>query len=169
MRDFSKILGGYHGTEDGGLIAHDDHDHDDDHDHADHDEHDHAEHNHDDHDGHDHAGHDHHHNHDHADMTTYNCQPEQLIEAHYETDDTAAAQDAHLLIDGIEYDLTAMAAPAANSATIYETDIGVSNDAGMRWQLSADGQTAVLSHKTLDGSIPQAQEAVLFECQKAAS
>ena len=54
--------------------------------HAEHEDHDHEEHDHEhSHDEHDHAGH----HHDHADMTTYNCQPEQTIEAHYDPEDSA--------------------------------------------------------------------------------
>lgn len=117
-------------------------------------------------DEHDHAGH----HHDAADMTTYTCQPEQTIEAHYDPEDSSQpATSAHLLIDGIEYDLTAMSLSQNNSAgAVYETDIGIANDAGMRWQLNADATKAVLSHKTLDGSVATEAEAVLFDCQKAA-
>ncbi|MEN6670455.1 hypothetical protein AAJP47_08785 [Psychrobacter sp. B38] len=147
---------------------HEGHDHEeDDHTHEghSHEEHDH-DHSHDEHDGHDHS-HDGHH-HDAADMTTYNCQPEQTIEAHYDPEDsTQPATSAHLLIDGVEYDLTAMALPNSNNTgAAYETDIGIANDAGMRWQLNADATKAVLSNKTLDGSVAEGEEAILFDCQK---
>ncbi|AMT96589.1 MULTISPECIES: hypothetical protein [Psychrobacter] len=134
--------------------------------HAEHEDHDHEEHDHEhSHDEHDHAGH------DHADMTTYNCQPEQTIEAHYDPEDSAQpATSAHLLIDGVEYDLTAMTLPQNNSTgAAYETDIGIANDAGMTWQLNADATKAVLRNKTLDGSVATEAEAVLFDCQKADS
>lgn len=126
------------------------------------------------HEDHDHEEHDHEHSHDehdHADMTTYNCQPEQTIEAHYDPEDSAQpATSAHLLIDGVEYDLTAMTLPQNNSTgAAYETDIGIANDAGMTWQLNADATKAVLRNKTLDGSFATEAEAVLFDCQKADS
>ena len=136
--------------------------------HAEHEDHDHEEHDHEhSHDEHDHAGH----HHDHADMTTYNCQPEQTIEAHYDPEGSAQpATSAHLLIDGVEYDLTAMTLPQNNSTgAAYETDIGIANDAGMTWQLNADATKAVLRNKTLDGSVATEAEAVLFDCQKADS
>lgn len=141
--------------------------------HADHEghDHDHDGHSHDDHeDGHDDHGHDgHHHDHDHADMITYSCQPEQTIEAHYDPEGSSAqsATSAHLLIDGIEYDLTAMTLTTNNTAgAAFETDIGITDDAGMRWQVNADATKAFLSNKTLDGSITVDNEAVLFDCQK---
>jgi len=124
-----------------------------------------------DHDAHEHEGDDHgHEGHSHtaADMTTYTCQPEQTIEAHYDTANGAqAANSAHLLIDGVEYDLTAMTLPQNNNAgAAYETDIGINNDAGMKWQVSTDTSKAILSNKTLDGSVAENDEAVLFDCQK---
>lgn len=143
--------------------GHDDHDHS--HEGHNHEEHDHS---HDEHDGHDH-GHEGHH-HDAADMTTYNCQPEQVIKAHYDPEGSAqSATSTHLLIDGVEYDLTAMTASATNAGTAYETDIGITDDAGMRWKLNADATKAVLSNKTLDGSVSESSEAVLFDCQKTDS
>lgn len=136
-------------------IAHDEHTQDA---HADHDEHEHEG------DDHGHEGH----NHTAADMTTYTCQPEQTIEAHYDTASNAqAASSAHLLIDGIEYDLTAMTPPTgSNGFTAYETDIGINNDAGMKWQVSTDTSKAILINKTLDGSVAENDEAILFDCQK---
>ncbi|ERL54861.1 hypothetical protein [Psychrobacter aquaticus] len=128
-------------------MAHDEHTQDA---HADHDEHGHE--------GHNHA----------ADMTVYTCQPEQMIEAHYDTaNGDPSASSAHLLIDGVEYDLTALPPTAgSNGFTVYETDIGINNDAGMKWQVSADTNKAVLSNKTLDGSVAESDEAILFDCQK---
>lgn len=143
-------------------IAHEDHDA-----HADHDEHAHDEHA--GHEEHDHEGHEGHH-HDAADMTTYACQPEQEIKAHYDpANSTQPATSAHLLIDGVEYDLTAMTVPKNNAGAAYETDIGIANEAGMRWQVSADATKAVLSNKTLDGSVTESEETVLFDCQKVDS
>lgn len=149
-------------------MAHEEHAHDD-HEHSQ-DEHDHEGHEHG-HEGHDHEGHEHGHeghNHDEADMTTYTCQPEQVIKAHYDPEDSAQpATSAHLLIDGVEYDLTAMMLPQNNNTSAaYETDIGITNDAGMRWKLNADATKAVLSNKTLDGSVAEDAETVLFDCQR---
>ena len=121
-------------------------------------DHDHVE---DDHDAHDsHEGHEHHH--DHADMTTYNCQPEQSIGAHYDEHD--GNMSAHLLIDGVEYDLLATSGENTDPAIggIYDTDIGLTDDAGMRWEVTADKSQATLV------SLPNSQdseEAVLFECE----
>lgn len=142
--------------------GHEGHSHDNGHEHG----HDHSHDEHE-HDEHGHGGH--HHDHDHADMTTYTCQPEQTIEAHYDPEDSAQpATSAHLLIDGIEYDLTAMTLSQNNNAgAAYETDIGIANDAGMRWKLNADATKAILSNKTLDGSVAEDAETVLFDCQKA--
>jgi hypothetical protein len=136
--------------------------------HADHEEHSHGEHSHEgNHEGHNHEGH----NHDATDMTTYACQPEQTIKAHYDRVNNAqSATSAHLLIEGIEYDLTAMTLPQTDRAgAAYETDIGITNDAGMRWQVNADTTRAILSNKTLDGSVAKDAEAVLFDCQKTDS
>ena len=132
-----------------------------------HDEHDHMEHNHEEHAhaGHDHSGHDH----ESADMTAYTCQPEQTIQAHYDSTADKQAKTAHLLIDGIEYDLEAVATPDSGNTT-YETDIGISDDMGMRWQItSLDGDQAVLSQKSLGSSATQSDEAVLFDCRLADS
>ncbi|HCN18359.1 MULTISPECIES: hypothetical protein [Psychrobacter] len=152
--------------------SHDEHTHDA---HADHDEHSHEEHAHS-HGEHSHGEHGHEgnhegHNHDATDMTTYACQPEQTIKAHYDPENNAqSATSAHLLIDGIEYDLTAMTLPQTDRAgAVYETDIGITNDAGMRWQVNADTTRAILSNKTLDGSVAKDAETVLFDCQKTDS
>ncbi|MGE6480705.1 hypothetical protein ACQKEI_04995 [Psychrobacter namhaensis] len=147
--------------------SHDEHTHDA---HADHDEHSHEEHAHS-HGEHGHEGNHEGHNHDATDMTTYACQPEQTIKAHYDPENNAqSATSAHLLIDGIEYDLTAMTLPQTDRAgAVYETDIGITNDAGMRWQVNADTTRAILSNKTLDGSVAKDAETVLFDCQKTDS
>ena len=145
--------------------SHDDHEHGHDHSHDGDDEHSHEE------DSHEHGHDGHHHDHDHTDMTTYSCQPEQTIEAHYDPEgSTQSTTSAHLLIDGVEYDLTAMTPSTNNTAGMaFETDIGITDDAGMRWQLNADATKAVLSNKTLDGSVTESNEAVLFDCQKTDS
>ncbi|MGE6571234.1 hypothetical protein [Psychrobacter namhaensis] len=152
--------------------SHDEHTHDA---HADHDDHSHEEHAHN-HGEHSHGEHSHEgnhegHNHDATDMTTYACQPEQTIKAHYDPENNAqSATSAHLLIDGIEYDLTAITLPQTDRAgAAYETDIGITNDAGMRWQVDADTTRAILSNKTLDGSVAKDAETVLFDCQKTDS
>ncbi|MGP9687690.1 hypothetical protein ACT3TH_00835 [Psychrobacter sp. AOP22-C1-C5] len=138
--------------------------------HANHDDHEHG------HEGHSHEessheqGHDHSHeghSHNDADMTTYNCQPEQVIKAHYDpANDPQSATSAHLLIDGVEYDLTAMTASTTNAGTTYETDIGITDESGMRWKLNTDATKAVLSNKTLGSSVAESDETVLFDCQK---
>jgi hypothetical protein len=153
------------------AAAHDDHSHSDnayDHEHD-------SEHNdeHDEHTGHDH---DHDHHHDTVAMTTYSCQPEQTIKVHYDTDTAhSTPRGAHLLIDDIEYELTpkltTLAAGVAN-AVVYETDIGLSNDAGMYWQVN--GNQANLVNKTLDvnsldGDTLPENERTLFTCEQAAS
>jgi len=128
--------------------------------HEGHEGHDHAEHDHEGHDSHE----EHEHHHDHADMTTYNCQPEQSIDAHYDEHD--GKMSAHLLIDGVEYDLLAASGENTDPAigAIYDTDIGLTDDAGMRWEVTADKSQATLV------SLPNSQaseEAVLFECNVA--
>ena len=145
--------------------AHDEHEMHDEHaEHDDHAGHDHAEHEaHDSHEGHEHH---HDHDHDHADMTTYNCQPEQMIEAHY--DDHDGQMSAHLLIDGIEYDLLATSGESTDPAVgdIYDTDIGLMDDAGMRWEVTADKMRGTLvSLPTADTQ--GSDETVLFECEVA--
>lgn len=118
---------------------------------------------HDEHDEHEgHEGHDHH-DHDHADMTTYSCQPEQSIGAHYDEHD--GKMSAHLLIDGVEYDLLATSGENTDPAIggIYDTDIGLSDDAGMRWEVTADKSQATLV--SLPTDVQDSDENVLFECE----
>lgn len=126
---------------------------------------------HDEHEGHDehgahegHEGHDHH-DHDHADMTTYSCQPEQNIGAHYDEHD--GKMSAHLLIDGVEYDLLAANGENTDPAIggIYDTDIGLTDDAGMRWEVTADKSQATLVSLPTDAQ--SSNENVLFECNIA--
>jgi len=151
------------------AATHDDHNHSDDaHDH-DHDSEHHGEHD-------EHASHDHDHHHDTVAMTTYSCQPEQTIKVHYDTDTTGTVtanstpRGAHLLIDDIEYELTPMlttlAAGVANTV-VYETDIGINDDAGMYWQVN--GNQANLVNKTLDGKTLPENETTLFTCEQTAS
>ncbi|WP_350560851.1 hypothetical protein [Psychrobacter sp. CAL346-MNA-CIBAN-0220] len=99
--------------------------------------------------GHDHDQHEseHERNHDHQAiaMTTYECGSKQIIEAHYAapaekpTDIPADENGTHLLIDGIQYDLTpspVVASSAISSSTTmmsYETEYGINDNAGLIW------------------------------------
>ncbi|GAA0312452.1 hypothetical protein [Psychrobacter aestuarii] len=117
------------------------------------------------HEGHDeHGAHEGHegHDHGHADMTNYACQPEQRIGAHYDEHD--GKMSAHLLIDGVEYDLLATSGENTDPAIggIYDTDIGLSDDAGMRWEVTADKSQATLVSLPTDAQ--GSDEKVLFEC-----
>jgi len=149
------------------------------HDDKEHEEHDHEEHSDMEHDhegpddeGHDHESHSHeehaHAGHDHAahasSSTPFSCEPTATIGVSYHSDSTP--QTAHLLIDGIEYDLTA----TANSETdadknIYTSDIGLDDTHGIIWQVNGD--KATLLNKTLDSDIAIDKEDVLFSCQKS--
>ncbi|WP_201591049.1 hypothetical protein [Psychrobacter fozii] len=138
------------------------HDHEGHEGHEEHDEHDHDEHEgnqheaYDEHEGHDHEGH------DHASAgTPFSCEPTATIGVSYNNDSTP--QTATLLIDGLEYDLT-----AANSDTdkaIYMSDIGLDDTHGIIWQVNGD--KATLLNKTLDGNVAIEKEDVLFNCQKS--
>ncbi|MDN3440642.1 hypothetical protein QL898_03290 [Psychrobacter sp. APC 3279] len=137
-------------------------------------EHDHEGH---DHEGHDHEGHDHkshsheeyaHAGHDHAahasSSTPFSCEPTATIGVSYHSDSTP--QTAHLLIDGIEYDLTATANTKANTDKgIYTSNIGLDNTHGIIWQVNGD--KATLLNKTLDSDVAIDKEDVLFNCQKS--
>ncbi|KRU23394.1 hypothetical protein [Psychrobacter piscatorii] len=129
--------------------------------HAEHDEHAHdgMEH---DHEGHDHEGHDHS---EHASNSTpFSCEPTATIGVYYHTD--ATPQTAHLLIDGIEYDLTAASgSDALTDKTIYTSDIGLDDTHGIIWQV--DGDNATLLNKTLNNGVSIEEEDVLFDCQKS--
>ncbi|WP_201579067.1 hypothetical protein [Psychrobacter sp. Pi2-52] len=128
----------------------------------DHEMHDDKEHEEHDHEEHTHAGHDHE---AHASNSTpFSCEPTATIGVSYHSDSTP--QTAHLLIDGIEYDLTA----AANSETdadkgIYTSDIGLDDTHGIIWQVNGD--KATLLNKTLDSDVAIDKEDVLFSCQKS--
>ena len=140
---------------------HDEHAHDDM-------EHDHAGHDHesrndmDVHEGHDHEGHDHS---EHASNSTpFSCEPTATIGVYYHTD--ATPQTAHLLIDGIEYDLTAASgSDALTDKTIYTSDIGLDDTHGIIWQV--DGDNATLLNKTLNSDVPIDEEEVIFDCHKS--
>ena len=140
----------------------------------DHEEHSDMEHDHEgpDDEGHDHESHSHeehaHAGHDHAahasNSTPFSCEPTATIGVSYHSDSTP--QTAHLLIDGIEYDLTA----TANSETdadkgIYTSDIGLDDTHGIIWRVNGD--KATLLKKTLDSDVAIDKEDVLFNCQKS--
>lgn len=103
--------------------------------------------------------------HDHASKSEpFVCEPEATIGVFYHNDDLP--QTAHLLIDGIEYDLEAPANGTDSSiAPLYTSDIGLDDTYGIIWQPSGD--SAILSRKTLDSDIAPADEEVLYTCQKA--
>ncbi|WP_296207921.1 hypothetical protein [Psychrobacter sp. UBA3480] len=154
-----------HAEHEQGHEMHDDKEHED-HDHEEHSdmEHDHEDHSHESHshEEHTHAGHDHA---AHASNSTpFSCEPTATIGVSYHSDSTP--QTAHLLIDGIEYDLTA----TANSETdadkgIYTSDIGLDDTHGIIWQVNGD--KATLLNKTLDSDVAIDKEDVLFNCQKS--
>jgi len=139
--------------------------------HADHEQghemHGHEENNHEEHEDHGHEEHAHA-GHDHAahasNSTPFSCEPTATIGVSYHSDSTP--QTAHLLIDGIEYDLTA----TANSETdadkgIYTSDIGLDDTHGIIWQVNGD--KATLLNKTLDSDVAIDKEDVLFNCRKS--
>jgi len=142
-------------TEHGHDEEHEEHNHEE---HS-HDEHSHDEHAHEEHEGHDHEGHEGHEGHDHASNSTpFSCEPTATIGVSYHDDSTP--QTAHLLIDGIEYDLTATA-----DANIYTSDIGLDETHGIIWQVNDD--KATLLNKTLDSNVAIEEEDVLFNCKKS--
>lgn len=126
--------------------------------HADHSEDEHAEHS--DHDEHDHSGHDHA-----SKSTPFECEPTATIGVYYHNDSTP--QTAHLLIDGIEYDLSA-ATDSPVPAQTYIGDIGLDDTHGLIWQVDGDNK-ATLMNKTLDNTVAVAAEKVLFNCHNANS
>ena len=156
-----------------GHEEHDEHDHDEheghDHEGHDHEGHDHEEHDHEEHDHeeHDHEEHDHeeHEGHDHASASIpFSCEPTATIGVSYNNDSTP--QTATLLIDGLEYDLTA--ASDLNESTdkkIYMSDIGLDDTHGIIWQVNGD--KATLLNKTLGSNVAIEKEEVLFNCQKS--
>ena len=129
------------------------------HDHEGHEGHDHEEHA--DHDGHEeHEGHE---GHDHASAgTPFACEPTATIGVSYHNDSTP--HTANLLIDGLEYDLTATADSEADKA-IYMSDIGLDDTHGIIWQVNGD--KATLLNKTLGSNVAIEKEEVLFNCQKS--
>lgn len=141
---------------------HQEHNHDsDEHDMHEHDEHtdDHADEHghemdthHDEHAAHDHSHHDH--NHD-AHRIQYNCDPKQSIGVAYHTNDTPAT--AHLLIEGIEYDL------ALSDKNTYRSDYGINENHGLIWQVDeTHNKATLLETKTNSSEEPSA----LYRCQK---
>ncbi len=124
--------------------------------HAEHDEHAHDDMEHD-HEGHDHSEHA-------SNSTPFSCEPTATIGVYYHTD--ATPQTAHLLIDGIEYDLTAASgSDALTDKTIYTSDIGLDDTHGIIWQV--DGDNATLLNKTLNSDVPIDEEEVIFDCHKS--
>ena len=130
--------------------------------HEGHDHEEHEGHDHDEHEGHDHDAHE---GHDHASAgTPFSCEPNATIDVSYGNDSTP--QTATLLIDDLEYDLTA----AADSETdadkgIYTSDIGLDDTHGIIWQVNSD--KATLLNKTLGSNVAIEKEEVLFNCQKS--
>ena len=121
------------------------------------------------HEDHSHEGHSHeehaHAGHDHAahtsNSTTFSCEPTATIGVSYHSDSTP--QTAHLLIDGIEYDLAASA--ESNDQQTYMSDIGLDDRHGIIWQVSGD--EAILLSKTLDDEVAISDEQILFNCHTA--
>lgn len=126
-----------------------------------HEEHSDMEHGHEDHSHEEHA----HAGHDHAahtsNSTTFSCEPTATIGVSYHSDSTP--QTAHLLIDGIEYDLAASA--ESNDQQTYMSDIGLDDRHGIIWQVSGD--EAILLSKTLDDEVAISDEQILFNCHTA--
>ena len=154
-----------HGHEENNHEEHEDHGHEEhsdmehDHEGPNHEDHSHESHSHEEHAhaGHNHAAHA-------SSSIPFFCEPTATIGVSYHSDSTP--QTAHLLIDGIEYDLTA----TANSETdadkgIYTTDIGLDDTHGIIWQVNGD--KATLLNKTLDSDVAINEEDVLFNCQKS--
>lgn len=112
---------------------------------------------------HDHSGHDHDHSgHDHeaGDMTMYDCEPTLTVDAHYE--DTGA----HLLIDGVEYELSLAASADTTPVDTrrYHTDIGLQKNMGMIWQVHE--QSAQLYHTPLNADGDSTDMTAAFDCQQ---
>ncbi len=149
-KDFAADRASKHDMHDNHGDEHADHDMTDEHSGHDHSEHD-------GHEGHGHSGHDHA-----SKSEPFACEPEATISVLYNND--SMPQTAHLLIDGIEYDLEATSDNKNDGTQVYTSDIGLDNTHGIIWQ--AIGDNATLSNKTLDGSITIANETVIFNCQK---
>ncbi|MCG3841610.1 hypothetical protein I3249_02310 [Psychrobacter sp. Ps1] len=149
-----------HAEHEQGHEMHDNKEHED-HGHEEHSdmEHDHESHSHEE---HTHAGHD---RATHASSSTpFSCEPTATIGVSYHSDSTP--QTAHLLIDSIEYDLTATANSETDSDKgIYTSDIGLDDTHGIIWQVNGD--KATLLNKTLDSDVAIDKEYVLFNCQKS--
>ena len=139
-----------HAEHEQGHEMHDDKEHED-HGHEEHSDIEHA------HAGHDHAAHA-------SNSTPFSCEPTATIDVSYHSDSTP--QTAYLLIDGIEYDLTATANSKADTDKgIYTSDIGLDDTHGIIWQVNGD--KATLLNKTLDSDVAIDKEDVIFNCQKS--
>lgn len=132
---------------------------------ADHSNDEHSDDKHSDHDthAHDHSGHDHDHSgHDHeaGDMTIYDCEPTLTVDAHYEDTGT------HLLIDGVEYELSLAASADTTPVDTrrYHTDIGLQKNMGMIWQVHE--QSAQLYHTPLNADGDSTDMTAAFDCQQ---
>lgn len=142
---------------------HSEHEHehtDDDHsgeDPAEHDAHEHSEHEHSD----EHSEHEHAHNHN---NTILNCEPNKEISVFYHKD--VSPHTAHLLIDGIEYDLTASATEQSNNGEIYISDIGLDDTHGLIWQVNEDSATLFTSTTPIGSlaNIALDKQQPLYQC-----
>ncbi|UNK04996.1 hypothetical protein MN210_13160 [Psychrobacter raelei] len=147
------------------------------HEHSEHDDHqtDHAEHGHDEHDEQAHDEHDEHdheaaaHHHDHADQPriTFKCQPEGDISVYYHNDDEP--KTAHLLLDGLEYDLVE---DSNLPAQTYISSLGLDDSHGLVWQVQ-DKQaslfsvpTALAKAKSINDQAHLEQQNKLYNCQQ---
>lgn len=110
-------------------------------------------------DSHDHAGH----NHD-DNRIKFKCEPELDIAAFYHDDSTP--KTAHLLIEGIEYDLSAIDTDSTQNTFVGE--IGLDDGHGLVWQI--DNDTALLSAVPVaqaTGNITLDSKEILHKCHKA--
>lgn len=128
------------------------------------DEHAHAEHNHAENDHLDHAAHSGH-NHD-SHRIIFDCKPTAQIGVSYHDDDKAPT--AHLLINGIEYELNASNQGNADTVTTYVSDFGLDDSHGLVWQTSSKNgsETATLSASSNPADANSTLE-TLYQCQKA--
>ncbi|MUG33010.1 hypothetical protein [Psychrobacter sanguinis] len=142
--------------------------------HSEHDDHqtDHAEHGHDEqahdeHDEHDHEAAAHHHDHADQPRITFKCQPEGDISVYYHNDDEP--KTAHLLLDGLEYDLVE---DSNLPAQTYISSLGLDDSHGLVWQVQ-DKQaslfsvpTALAKAKSITDQAHLEQQNKLYDCQQ---
>jgi len=142
--------------------------------HSEHDDHqtDHAEHGHDEqahdeHDEHDHEAAAHHHDHADQPRITFKCQPEGDISVYYHNDDEP--KTAHLLLDGLEYDLVE---DSNLPAQTYISSLGLDDSHGLVWQVQ-DKQaslfsvpTALAKAKSINDQAHLEQQNKLYDCQQ---